>query len=627
MLRSLFCGVLATACTSLFAQTVQLEQVLTGLDGPVNIAQCGDARLFIVERTGRIRIFRPTTGKLDGTPFLDLSAAVNTGYSEQGLLGFAFHPQYAQNGYFYVYYCTGTGSGSVRVSRFSVSNDPNVANASSEVVLWQLAQPYENHKGGMLAFGPDGYLYFAPGDGGGSGDPENRAQNMSVGQGKMHRIDVNGGSPYAIPPTNPFANANNTDTLRTIFASGFRNPFRFSFDRATGDLWIGDVGQSTKEEIDRILAGDHSGPNFGWRCYEGSVAYNTAGCAPQSSYTQPLVDHDHAQGWCSVIGGFVYRGTNYSSLTGRYIYTDYCHGRIVSLHKQGANWIQDTLTMSGQFGLASFGEDVRGELYLLNTEYGKLYRLIDPAAVVRVNAKVFLEGPYNSVNGTMNDGLRTAAALPTTEPYTTALGYPVIALGGGESTTSAVLTTSGNNAVVDWVRVELRASGHPDMVVASAQGLLQRDGDVVAGDGVSALVFHVGPGNYHVCVKHRNHLGAMTASPVALTNAATTVDFRSTSTALYGTAAMRTIGSVRALWQGDVDGDGSIRYTGNNNDRDPILQYIGGTTPNATLIGYRMEDVNLDAITRYTGGANDRDPILVNVGGTTPNAVRIQQLP
>ena len=253
------------------------------------------------------------------------------------------------------------------------------------------------------------------------------------------------------------------------------------------------------------------------------------------------------------------------------------------------------------------------------------YTAVDDASAVQVRPKVLLEGPFNSGTGLMNDALRTAGLVPLTEPYT-ALGYEH-AMSGGESTTPAVLATTGNNAIVDWVVVELRHSAQPSLVVASACALVQRDGDVVATDGVSPVRLYVGAGNYHVAIRHRNHLGAMTANAIALTPAAITVDLTASGTATYGTSARKAIGSAQVLWAGDATRDNSVRYTGSGNDRDPILVKVGGTTPNSTVAGYFLEDVNLDGLVKYTGGSNDRDPILVNVGSTQPNNIREEQLP
>ncbi len=607
--------------------TLELETVVSGLTHPVDIAHCGDARLFIVERAGVIKVLKPD-GQVLATPFLNITGTVNDEGGEQGLLGLAFHPNYAQNGFFYVYYCAGTGNGTVRVSRFTVSADPNVANAGSEFLLWEMAEPYANHKGGDIAFGPDGYLYFAPGDGGSQNDPGDRAQNMSLGFGKIHRINVNSGSPYSIPANNPFANDANQDTLRTIFASGLRNPFRFGFDTQTGDLWIGDVGQADREEIDRIPAGDLSGPNFGWRCREGFIATPGVSPACTGNFREPIIDHPHTDGSCSIIGGRVYRGSRYPNFSGRYLYSDYCHGRFYSLRPNGqGGWIQDQLTSSGSYGIACIAEDVMGELYAVNTETGVISRIIDASATVRLSPKLLLDGPYNSTTGLMNDALRTASLVPSTEPYTTSLGYAKVAKGGGEVLGTGVLNTTGNNAIVDWVRVELRPVAQPTLVAASAQGVLQRDGDVLAANNTDPLTFRVGAGTYLVVVRHRNHLACMTASGVALSSTPLALDFTLSTTNTYGTNARKAINTVRALWAGNGLADAVVKYTGSGNDRDPILTTIGGSTPNATVSGYRTEDINLDGVVKYTGASNDRDPILVNVGSTTPNLVLNQQLP
>ncbi|MBK8500417.1 MAG: PQQ-dependent sugar dehydrogenase [Flavobacteriales bacterium] len=611
------------------AQAVVLETVATGFNKPVDLAHCGDGRLFVVQRGGRVKVLQPD-GSVNSVFFLDIASQVNSVGNEQGLLGLAFHPQYAVNGYFYVYYCTGTGNGSTRLSRFSVSANPDAADPSSEVVLWELAQPYANHNGGDLDFGPDGYLYFAPGDGGLSNDPGDRAQDLSTGFGKVHRIDVDGALPFAIPPMNPFSGADGVDTLRTILARGLRNPFRFGFDALNGDLWIGDVGQATKEEVDRIPAGA-SGPfNFGWRCREGTITnanVSQANCGMAADYDEPVIDHDQADGWCAVIGGRVYRGTRYPSLYGRYIYSDYCHGQLYSLHHNGSNWVSDTLTSTGAFGIACIAEDAAGELYALNTETGAIMRIIDPAESVLLRPRAYLDGPFSSGTGLMNDGMRAAGLVPALEPYTNTLGYAMVAGGADEMTTAPVLAITGNNAVVDWVRVELRPAAVPALIAASAHGLLQRDGDVVAGDGVSPLVFHVAPGDYHVAVRHRNHLAVMTAAAFALSAIPIMVDLGSPSTPVFGTGARKSGGSVELMWAGNARADQVVRYVGALNDRDRILVRVGGNTPTNTVTGYHLEDVNLDGAVRYVGTNNDRDPILLNIGSAIPTGTLRQQLP
>lgn len=351
------------------SQNVQLEPIATGLSAPVDIAHCGDARLFIVEQQGRIKIWE--NGSVLPAPFLDITSQVY--YSgERGLLGLAFDPQYTQNGYFYIYYVSGTGNGTTRLSRFTVSADPNIANNASEIIMWSLDQPYANHNGGDVHFGPDGYLYFAPGDGGSGGDPGNRAQNLSLFFGKVLRIAPQNNGSYSIPANNPYATS--PTALHEIWASGLRNPWRFSFDDLTGNLWIGDVGQDTREEIDVMQAGDNSGVNFGWRCYEGNASFNTVGCQSQSFYQFPVIDHLQTSGWCSIIGGAVYRGNKYPTLYGKYIYSDYCHGDLYYYNADGVG--NGMLLNSNLNGVVCIGKDHCGELYVA-TSNGTISHIID----------------------------------------------------------------------------------------------------------------------------------------------------------------------------------------------------------------------------------------------------------
>ncbi|MBK6343797.1 MAG: hypothetical protein IPF41_14750 [Flavobacteriales bacterium] len=254
--------------------------------------------------------------------------------------------------------------------------------------------------------------------------------------------------------------------------------------------------------------------------------------------------------------------------------------------------------------------------------------LITGSNEVQVAARVALEGAYDPGTGLMRDNLRVLPSFPLTEPFT-ALGYAHVG-GGGEAVAAPVLTTTGNNAIVDWAVVELRSGGEPATVLATRSALVQRDGDVVASDGLNPVSFPVAPGNYHVAIRHRNHLGAMTATPVALSAAATTVDFRLASLATYGTEARKTIAGAfpaEALWAGDVTFNSMLQYVGTDNDRDPILVRIGGSVPTNTASGYLPEDVTLDGTVRYVGDGNDRDPILVNIGGSLPTNTRVEQLP
>ncbi|HAQ21566.1 MAG TPA: cadherin [Prolixibacteraceae bacterium] len=350
----------------------------SGLISPVSITNAGDKRLFVAEQRGYIRILS-STGTINSQPFLNITNRVVYG-AERGLLGIAFHPKYSSNGFFYVNYI-GKGD-STHISRFTVSTgDPNVADPQSELKLMTIFQPYQNHNGGDLKFGPDGYLYIGMGDGGSGGDPGNRAQNPKELLGKMLRIDVDHGNPYSIPSSNPFYNSN---TARgEIWSLGLRNPWRFSFDRLTGDLWIADVGQSTTEEIDFQPAGSKGGENYGWRCYEGNKAYNSGGCGPLSSFTFPVFSYAQGQE-CSVTGGFVYRGSTKSPFYGHYFFTDYCSDRIWTLHKVAGNWVKEDFGQFSGNNFSTFGEGADGQIYVAGLSSGKLFRVSDQVTESRL---------------------------------------------------------------------------------------------------------------------------------------------------------------------------------------------------------------------------------------------------
>ena len=364
--------------TAVYTQHVKttggLELFTQGINKPVCIANAGDSRLFVVDQNGYIRIV-DSLGNVNPAPFLDIHERVTVS-DEQGLLGVAFHPQYQSNGYFYVNY-TGAGD-STHISRFNVSaGNPDIADPQSELKLMTIYQPYVNHNGGDVNFGPDGNLYMGLGDGGSAGDPGNRAQNPMVYLGKLLRIDVDHGNPYAIPPTNPFYGS--LSALGEIWALGLRNPWRFSFDRLTGDLWIGDVGQDTWEEIDYQPAGDPGGENYGWRCFEGNQPYNSNGCAPDSTFTFPVYTYLHDPE-CSVTGGYVYRGSTSSLYYGRYFFTDYCSDKIWMLSNFGGTWMREDF---GQFpgnNFSTFGEDHLGRLYIAGVISGKIFRITGDTA-------------------------------------------------------------------------------------------------------------------------------------------------------------------------------------------------------------------------------------------------------
>lgn len=351
--------------------TGKLIPFASGLTSCVCIANVGDNRLFVVDQHGSVSILNPS-GTVISPAFLDIHDRVVYG-GERGLLGIAFHPQYQTNGYFYVNY-VGAGD-STHISRFKVSaGNPNQADPQSEFKLLTIFQPYQNHNGGDLNFGPDGYLYIGLGDGGSGGDPGNRAQNPKEFLGKMLRIDVDHGNPYAIPTTNPFYNS--STTLGEIWSLGLRNPWRFSFDRLTGDLWIADVGQDAVEEIDFQPAGDRGGENYGWRCYEGNQGYNNSLCNTNAILTFPIYTYPHGSE-CSVTGGYVYRGSPSSPYYGYYFFADYCSDRIWTLHNASGTWVKEDFGQFSGNNFSTFGEDATGQLYVAGVGSGNIFRIDD----------------------------------------------------------------------------------------------------------------------------------------------------------------------------------------------------------------------------------------------------------
>ena len=356
-----------------FAQTIALTPFVTGISEPAEIVNAGDSRLFIVQQGGAIRIANPD-GTLKPTNFLTIPSSMLAGGNEQGLLGLAFHPQYATNGFFYINY-TRASDGATVVARYSVNpNNPDVALTSGTILL-TVAQPFSNHNGGTLRFGPDGYLYIGMGDGGSGGDPGNRAQNINDNLGKMLRIDVNttsGNLPYGIPSGNPYIGVAGNDE---IWAVGVRNPWKFSFDRLNGDMWIADVGQSAVEEINHVSA-TAAGLNYGWKCYEGNSIY-TSGCVqPGTTYTFPVATYPHSGGACSVTGGYVYTGSTYPNMLGKYFFADYCVNRI-GMVNVATNAITYSSTFPGNSYFTTFGQDVNGELYVAASFSGIIYKITD----------------------------------------------------------------------------------------------------------------------------------------------------------------------------------------------------------------------------------------------------------
>lgn len=349
------------------AQSINLVEFASGLTSPVEITNANDNRLFVVQQNGMIKIIQPN-GTITPTNFLNISSKIVFN-GERGLLGLAFHPQYSTNGYFFVYY--NNTAGNIVLARYTVNpTNPDVADPNSEKILLNIPKPFANHNGGSIHFAPDGKLWVITGDGGSGGDPNNNAQNKNVLLGKMLRIDVDATGPYNIPPDNPFV-GNTIDGADEVWAYGLRNAWKFSFDLATGNAMIADVGQGAIEEINKMPI-SQAGINYGWRCYEGNTAYNTVGCQPQSSMTFPVAVYDHSGGKCSITGGYVYRGTQYPSLQGKYFFADYCSTQIGIMNPD--NSITWTPAYTGN-SFSTFGQDVQKELYVAAVNSGKIFKI------------------------------------------------------------------------------------------------------------------------------------------------------------------------------------------------------------------------------------------------------------
>jgi len=364
-----------TPITTLNTPLIQPELITTGLKSPTSILATPDSidsRLFIVEQDGLIRIIDKSR-KLNEKPFLDISSKILQG-GEMGLLGMAFHPSYKQNGYFYINYIDKNQN--TVIARYAVTPNADTADPTSEKILFTLKQPYTNHNGGALVFGPDSYLYIALGDGGSAGDPENRAQNKAEYFGKILRIDVDHGDPYVIPPNNPFVNEANSKP--EIWAYGLRNPWRISFDKETGDLYIADVGQGELEEVNIQKSSSKGGENYGWRCYEGKQAYKLDGCGDSSKYVMPVLEYDHKEDSCSITGGYVYRGERYPALSGKYFYGDYCNGQLFYAGNENNTWT-NVLAAQTPYSISTFGQDSNGELYFADFKTGSIYHIQDRA--------------------------------------------------------------------------------------------------------------------------------------------------------------------------------------------------------------------------------------------------------
>ena len=350
-----------------FPTAVTLTRVSGGVVNPVTITHAGDGsgRLFVVEQRGIVKILR--NGVVSPTPFLNITSLVRSG-GEQGMLGLAFPPEFTTRNNFYVNYTNRTGIGNTVLARFGLSSNPDRADPASRAELLTFTQPFANHNGGQLAFGPDRLLYLGSGDGGSAGDPQGNAQRLTTLLGKILRVDVLASTnTYAIPAGNPFGNE--------IWGYGLRNPWRFSFDRLTGDLYLADVGQNLREEINFQAAGSGAGANYGWNVMEGSSCFANPSCS-SAGLTLPVAEYLHGSGDCSVTGGYVYRGSN-PALRGIYFYGDFCSGRIWGLRRNGTNW-ESKLLNDTTLSISTFGEDEAGELYLADYSTGEIYRIGTP---------------------------------------------------------------------------------------------------------------------------------------------------------------------------------------------------------------------------------------------------------
>lgn len=346
--------------------TINLQSFITGLTRPVMVTHAKDARLFVVQRNGVILVYDTAGVKID--TFMNIRNKITTSSGageERGLLSIAFSPNYASNGYFFVYY--NDINGQVTISRWSVSSNPNKANMSSETIVIKIFHPFSNHNGGCLRFDQFGYLVAGTGDGGSAGDPGNRAQNIDTLLGKMLRFDVTT-LPYTIPPGNLFVGAPGRDE---IWSYGMRNPWRFSFDRKNNDLYIADVGQNIWEEINYQPADSVAGRNYGWKCWEGNVVYSTS--CPGTTF--PVQVYNHSSVECSVTGGVVYRGDKYADLNGYYFYADYCSADFWALTKNSGSWANNLALAFGSDGIVSIDEDYFGEMYTCGLSLGVVYKM------------------------------------------------------------------------------------------------------------------------------------------------------------------------------------------------------------------------------------------------------------
>jgi len=490
-----------TLAFTIFGQEIRTTQIASGISAPTDIQNAGDGsgRLFFVQQNGLVRIHR--NGSLVNQPFLDIRSKTRAD-GERGLLGLAFPPGFAQSQRLYVNYTDLNGD--TIIAMYRVTSNADVADSSSETILLKIAQPFANHNGGQVRFGPDGYLYIGMGDGGSGGDPQGNGQRRTTLLGKMVRVDVESQpGTLRIPADNPFSGQ--SATRNEIWALGLRNPWRFSFDRATGDLWIADVGQNEWEEVNFQPASSRGGENYGWNGMEGAHCYGTPNCNRQG-LVLPVAEYSHSQGGCSITGGFVYRGRAYPGLRGAYIYGDLCNGRIWGVERQGSTFSNRVLLPSSGFSITTFGEGEDGELYIAHVGNGTIHR-IEGSLAPRLSAAGIVNAA-SFVPGLAPGSLATifAAGLLDDDGIVTATGFPLpltlrgvsITIGGVAAPIQSIANRNGQEQINIQVPAEIGGRTNAAVVIrrdsqASASvdaPVLDVQPAVFTADGVSAVAVH-----------------------------------------------------------------------------------------------------------------------------------------
>jgi hypothetical protein len=652
-MRTRLGGILGLLCALAAVPAGAQSIVLTPLPGattladPVTVSNAGDGtnRLFIVLQGGRIVIHNGTT--VLGTPFLDIQNLVQAG-GEQGLLGLAFHPNYPTSPYFFVNYtCEVSGSqpectsgGDTIIARFQVSGNPNVADLASRRTLLVIPQPFSNHNAGDLKFGPDGFLYIPMGDGGDANDPGCRAQRDDSLLGKILRLDVNQNvnvSPfYGIPAGNPYIGAG--DPRDEVFSRGLRNPFRFSFDRLTGDMFIGDVGQGAREEIDFQAAGTGAGANYGWKIMEGTLCTGLTGGCPggipacnASSLTLPILEVDHNTGDCAIIGGYRYRGTAVPAIAGRYLYSDNCTGRIRAGTETSPGVWSGTQLLDTALSISGFGEDEAGELYVtsLGGATGAVNRIQGAPGVLSIDDINPTEGNTGSANAFFTVTLSSAVASPVTVQFATANGT---ATAGSDYTSTSGTLTFAPGTLTRAVTVSITGdlldeadetffvnlTNPTNATVGDAQGV----GTILDNDPLPALSVagcSVAEGNAGTTPCTFN-LTLTPASGRNVTVAYATVDGTATAgsdyTSASGTVTFTpgaTARSVAVNVLGDVAPEGNENFT---LALSSVVNASGGGTATGSIVEDDLRDNELTHGMTLTSDLQTPLPVLFRLGQT-----------